>query len=94
MVKFLKKRNTHKEPGQAKLVPWKSGGEEYDYLVPVSATLTSITIELIGMIMMAFSVKGHIEHELISWKITSIVFFSSCSVCSNANYDLVNNTCQ
>ena len=93
MVKFLKKRNTHKEPGQAKLVPWKSGGEEYDYLVPVSATLTSITIELIGMIMMAFSVKGHIEHELISWKITSIVFFSSCSVCSNANYDLVNNTC-
>ena len=32
------------------------------------------------MILMAFSVKGHIEHELISWKITSIVFFSSCSV--------------
>ena len=80
MIKFLRKRNTHKEPGQAKLVPWKSGGEEYDYLVPVSATLTSMTTELIGMIMLAFIVKGHIENNLISWKITSIVFFCCGSI--------------
>ena len=80
MIRFLKKRNTHKEPGQAKLVPWKSGGEEYDYLVPVSATLTSMTIELISMILMAFLVKGHIENKLVSWKITSIVFFCCGSI--------------
>ena len=27
MIDFLKKKNTHPEPGQAKLVPWKSGGD-------------------------------------------------------------------
>ena len=80
MIKFLKKRNTHKEPGQAKLVPWKSGGEQYDYLIPVSATLTSMTIELISIILMAFLVKGHIENKLVSWKITSIVFFCCGSI--------------
>ena len=80
MIKFLRKRNTHKEPGQAKLVPWKSGSQEYDYLVPVSATLTSMIIEVISMILLVFMVKGHIENKLISWKITSIVFFSCGSV--------------
>ena len=75
MIKFLRKRNTHKEPGQAKLVPWKSGVEEYDYFVPVSATFTSMTIELISMILTAFIVKGQLENKLSYWKITSIVFF-------------------
>ena len=80
MIKFLRKRNTHKDPGQAKLVPWKSGSQEYDYLVPVSATLTSMTIEVISMTLIAFMVKGHIENKLISWKTTSIVFFCCGSV--------------
>ena len=49
MIKFLQKQNKHKEPGQAKLVPWKSGQEEYDYLVPVSATITSMLVDTLKM---------------------------------------------
>ena len=80
MIKFLKKQNKHKEPGQAKLVPWKSGQQEYDYLVPVSATITSILGGIVGTFIVLYVVRGHFEDEMTLWKITAIVFFTSCSL--------------
>jgi len=37
MILFLHKQNFKNGPEQAKLVPWKSGGQTYNFLVPVNA---------------------------------------------------------
>ena len=47
MIAFLRKSNTHIEPGQAKLVPWKSGEIQYDFMVPVTATIASVITGLV-----------------------------------------------
>ena len=46
LVVFLRKRNqmSRGNLGQAKLIPWKTNFEEYDFLVPVSASVVSILV--------------------------------------------------
>ena len=60
MIKFLHKRKNSTQPGQAKLVPWKSGGsgDTIDFLVPVSATITSMILGIIGVIFFTMLMKG------------------------------------
>ena len=70
LIKFLKKRNATKEPGQAKLVPWKSGGQVYDFLVPTSATISSSLTAIVGIIMTAWFVNGHLNQDQEMWKLT------------------------
>ena len=44
LTKFLKKKNCAVEPGQAQLVPWKSGDQQYSLMVPISATIVAVVI--------------------------------------------------
>ena len=58
LVVFLKKRNQMSigSVGQAKLIPWKTNFEEYDFLVPVSASVISVlvTITMVVLILVYF----------------------------------------
>ena len=76
MIQFLLKREkrTQPQPGQAKLVPWKSGGsgDTIDFLVPVSATITSMILGIIGVIFFTMLMKGHNEDYLETWKYSSL----------------------
>ena len=45
----MRKNNSHSEPAQAKLVPWKSGEKQYDLMVPVTATIASVITGLVGV---------------------------------------------
>ena len=76
MIQFLLKREkrTQPQPGQAKLVPWKSGGsgDTIDFLVPVSATITSMILGIIGVVFFTMLMKGHNEDYLETWKYSSL----------------------
>ena len=76
MIQFLlkRKKRTQPQPGQAKLVPWKSGGsgDTIDFLVPVSATITSMILGIIGVIFFTMLMKGHNEDYLETWKYSSL----------------------
>ena len=74
MIDFLKKKNTHPEPGQAKLVPWKSGEDNYDFMVPTTATLTAAISGVAGLIISSTLTKGIIDNQLESWKVTETLF--------------------
>ena len=77
MIQFLKKKNSHPEPGQAKLVPWKSGGENYDFMVPTIATITAAITAVGSSIVSSIMTKGLIDNELESWKRSNILI-STC----------------
>ena len=53
LVRFLRKRNKSSNgPGQVKLVPWKSSNDkDFDFVVPVSASIVSLIAALITSIM-------------------------------------------
>ena len=75
MIQFLHKRNKRTEPGQAKLVPWKSAGsngDKFDFLVPVSATITSMILGIIGVVFFTMLMKGHNEDYRETWKYSSL----------------------
>ena len=71
MILFLHKQNTKNGPGQAKLVPWKSGVQSYNFLVPVSATITSMVTGIIGFVLSVMAVKGFGKSREESWKYLS-----------------------
>ena len=53
LVMFLKKRNKMSRagnPGQAQLIPWKTNSEEYDFLVPVSASVISVFVTILVVV--------------------------------------------
>ena len=79
IMKFLRKRNAQKEPGQSKLVVWKSGDKDHDLLVPVSATVTSVIAGISSLGIAFMLVKGYVENDEESWK--SMAF--SASVMTN-----------
>ena len=66
MMDFLKKRNSKNGPGQARLVPWKSGKQEMDLLVPVSATVCSVIIGIVDLVLFTVYVKKFDDNE--AWK--------------------------
>ena len=68
IMKFLRKRNAQREPGQSKLVMWKSGDQDHDLLVPVSATVTSVIAGISSLGMAYMLVKGYVENDEESWK--------------------------
>ena len=78
MIDFLKKKNTHPEPGQAKLVPLKSGGDNYDFVIPTSATITTAVSWLAGLIASSLMTKGILENQSESWKVSETIL----SICS------------
>ena len=80
MIKFLKKKNTHPEPGQAKLVPWKSGGEQYNILVPTVATIASLTTGISGGIVALMLIKSIAENNQESWKNTEFVMNTAANL--------------
>ena len=73
MINFLKKNNTHPEPGQAKLVPWKSGGQAYDFLIPTTATIASTITSIVSLVIGSLLIKGIVESQSESWKVTEIL---------------------
>ena len=56
LSKFLKKKNNSVGPGESRLIPWKSGGQEYSLLIPISATITATVVSFISTFMTGFSV--------------------------------------
>ena len=56
LSKFLKKKNDSVGPGESRLIPWKSGGQEYSLLIPVSATITATVVSFVSTFMTGFSV--------------------------------------
>ena len=78
MVLFLRKKNNHIEPGQAKLVPWKSGGVQYDFMVPVVATITTVISGVVGVILGLVVFGSLVEDQFERWKYTA-VFIQSIS---------------
>ena len=53
---FLKKKNNAVGPGGSRLIPWKSGGQEYSILVPVSATITATIVSILSSLMVGISI--------------------------------------
>ena len=80
MINFLKKKNTHPERGQAKLIPWKSGGQTYDFVVPISATVTSALTGIFALILGSILTKSISDGQLESWKVTEILINTIASV--------------
>ena len=78
MILFLRKKNSHIEPGQAKLVPWKTGGAEYDFMVPVVATITTVICGVLGVSLGLVVFSSLIHDQLEQWKYTA-VFIQSIS---------------
>ena len=58
MIRFLQKRNKKQGIGQSRLIPWKSGGHEYDLLIPMSATITSFITSIGGLVVFILVLKG------------------------------------
>ena len=56
LSKFLKKKNNSVGPGGSRLIPWKSGGQEYSLLIPISATITATVVSFVSTFMTGFSV--------------------------------------
>ena len=73
MISFLKKKNSHPEPGQSKLVLWKSGEENYDFMIPTTSTITVTIFEVASLIISSFMTKGIINNQLESWKVAEIL---------------------
>ena len=71
MMDFLKKRNSKIGPGQVRLVPWKSGNQEIDLLVPVSATVTSVIGGLAALGLAIAYVKSYQDIDYEAWKSVS-----------------------
>ena len=80
MIKFLKKKNTHPEPGQAKLVPWKSGGDKYNVTIPIVATIASLATGISGGIVASMLTKSILENNQESWKTTEFVMNTIANV--------------
>ena len=78
MIDFLKKKNSHPEPGQAKLVPWKSGGDNYNFMVPTTATITSAVSGFSAIISSSLMIKGILDNQLESWKVSETLL----SICT------------
>ena len=80
MIKFLRKKNTQIEPGQAKLVPWKSGGVQYDFMIPVAATITSVISGIAGISLGLVVFGSLIEDRSERWKYTAVFIQSISSI--------------
>ena len=72
LKRYLKARQN--EGQEIQLVPWKSGGsgDTIDFLVPVSATITSMILGIIGVVFFTMLMKGHNEDYLETWKYSSL----------------------
>ena len=79
MIHFLHKRNQKIYPGQAKLVPWKSGGQTYDFMVPITATITSTITAFVTFAIFVIAVKSYSDNVLEVWKFNSFTFSMLCS---------------
>ena len=69
MMGFLQKRNQKNGIGQSRLIPWKSGGHEYDLLIPMSATITSFITSIGGLVVFIIVLKGFNNNrfEVLNW---------------------------
>ena len=80
MMNFLKERNKRNEVGQSRLVPWKSGGQEYDLLVPLGATVASAMSSVVALALSIVTIKSVGSDDFEVWKLTSIAFNLICSL--------------
>ena len=74
LVGFLKKRNNMAKngPGEAKLVPWKTNSEDYDFLIPVSASVASGAISLVFVMIVAALTHGALDFSSIMFIATTV----------------------
>ena len=54
LIVFLRKQNqvSKNGPGESRLVPWKTNSKEYDFVVPVSASIVSLIVIVVVMVIM------------------------------------------
>ena len=74
LVGFLKKRNKMAKngPGEAKLVPWKTNSEDYDFLIPVSASVASGAISLVFFMIVAALTHGALDFPSVIFIVTTV----------------------
>ena len=74
LVGFLKKQNNMAKngPGEAKLVPWKTNTEDYDFLIPVSASVASGAISLVFVMIAAALTRGALDFLSIMFIATTV----------------------
>ena len=80
MMRFLRKRNQKHGIGQSRLIPWKSGGQEYDLLIPMSATITSFITSIVGLVVFILVLNGFSNEQYGLTKWVSLVFNIFCSI--------------
>ena len=68
MMDFLKKRNSKIGHGQVRLVPWKSGNQDLNLLVPVSATISSVIGGIVALGLAIAYVKNIQDIDNEAWK--------------------------
>ena len=80
MMRFLRKRNQKHGIGQTRLIPWKSGGQEYDLLIPMSATITSFITSIAGLVVFILLLNGFSNEQYGVVKWLSFVINIICSI--------------
>ena len=77
---FLKKKNNAVGPGGSRLIPWKSGGEEYSILIPLSATIVAILVSILGTFIIGISVSMVVKWQFKIVTICGCVLISMVSI--------------
>ena len=79
MMRFLRKRNQRQGIGQTRLIPWKSGGQEYDLLIPMSATITSFITSIAGLVVFISLLNGfsNDQYGVVKWLSFGLNIFCS-----------------
>ena len=79
MMRFLRKRNQKYGIGQTRLIPWKSGGQEYDLLIPMSATITSFITSIAGLAVLILLLNGfsNDQYGVMKWLSFGLNIFCS-----------------
>ena len=77
---FLKKKSNAVGPGGSRLIPWKSGGEEYSILVPLSATIVSTLVSILCTFMIGLTVTMVVKWQFKIVTICGCVLISLVSI--------------
>ena len=77
---FLHKKNNAVGPGGSRLIPWKSGGEEYSILVPLSATIVGTLASILCTFMTGIAVTMVVKWQFKIVTICGCVLITMVSI--------------
>ena len=61
---FLTKKSNTLGPGQSRLIPWKSGSQQYNILVPVSATIVATVVSIFSTFMTGITILMVLKSQI------------------------------